>query len=80
MLHLQDLQRWLRDFGWVVGFEGSFKARLRLPIAGDAGLISWVTSSGSFSSLEYGGHQMLGLASKRLASSKHEGRRLRMKV
>jgi hypothetical protein len=57
----------------VVGFERRPVARLHLLVARDAGLISWVASSGSFLGLEHDERQMLGLKSQRLLSPKHGG-------
>jgi hypothetical protein len=51
-----------------------------LCLDGDVGSFIWVALSGSFSSLEHDGRQMLGLRSRRPVSPKHEGESNKMKV
>jgi hypothetical protein len=55
--HVWRLRSRYLGTGYDIGFGWRFGAKLRLD--GDAGSFVWVALSGSFSSLEYGGHQML---------------------
>jgi hypothetical protein len=57
--------------GGVDGFRWRLGVGLR--IDGGVGLFIMVALSGSFSSLEHGGHQMLGLNSRGISSPEHEG-------
>jgi hypothetical protein len=57
----------------VVGMDVGFVRRLRvsLHLGADVGRFFSVVSSGLFSGLEHGGHQMLGLNSRVILSPKH---------
>jgi hypothetical protein len=56
-------------FGW--------KSGVSLRLDGDLDGIIWVALSGSFSSLEHSGHQMLGQNSRWLLSPEHGGEKQR---